>query len=90
MSTFIPVRTCIGCGKKCGKKELIRIVHSTDGTVTVDPEQKRNGRGVYLCRQLSCLEKAKRRRSLERGLKIPADPGMWEVLKKEMESIAAG
>ena len=90
MSAYIPVRTCIGCGKKCGKQELIRIVRTSEGAILIDPEQKQNGRSVYLCRQMSCLEKAQKRRGLERGLKMPAGSEIREALKKEIENSAAG
>ena len=69
---------------------MIRIVRTSEGTMLIDPEQKQNGRSVYLCRQMSCLEKAQKRRSLERGLKMPAGSEIREALKKEIESSAAG
>ena len=84
MSGHIPVRTCAGCGEKRGKQEMIRVLRTPEGSITVDAEQKGNGRGVYLCRQASCLKKAEKRRSLERGLGVPVPPEIRERLQKEI------
>ena len=70
-----PQRTCLGCRESKNKDELIRIVRSPEGEVSVDLTGKKNGRGAYLCRQASCLQKAVKSRALGRALKteIPAE-----------------
>ncbi len=64
----IPQRTCIGCKEVLPKKELIRIVHTSEG-ILVDPSGKINGRGAYLHLQKECWERALKG-SLSKALKI--------------------
>ena len=45
----VPVRTCVSCGLKTAKRELLRVVASPDDGVVVDEGGRRNGRGTYLC-----------------------------------------
>lgn len=70
-SKYVPLRSCIACGDKTGKQELVRIVKAGEGVVEVDPTGKKAGRGAYLCRRLSCWEKGLDRRRLERVLRGP-------------------
>ena len=65
----IPERTCITCGQKLPKSELIRIVRTPEGKVAVDPTGKTAGRGGYLCGSAECWQKGIYRGGLERGLK---------------------
>lgn len=53
----IPQRTCIVCRRKVDKRQLTRIVRTTDAGVVVDPTGKRNGRGAYVCEQPACWDK---------------------------------
>jgi uncharacterized protein len=68
-----PVRTCIGCGRKAPKVELVRFV-AQDGTVVADPLAP--GRAAYTCRRLSCFERAVSRNAFSRTLrtKVRVDP----------------
>ena len=52
----VPERTCIGCGEKKEKKELIRIVHEPEGSFSIDPSGRKNGRGAYICQHPECLD----------------------------------
>ena len=54
----IPLRMCTGCMEMKPKKELIRVVKTPEGEVTVDLTGKKSGRGAYICRNIECLEKA--------------------------------
>ena len=47
-------RTCSGCGKKSDKSEFIRIGKAKDGSVSLTE----GGRGAYICKSTSCLNKA--------------------------------
>ena len=47
-------RTCVCCGRKSDKSEFIRVGKSTDGNVSLTE----GGRGAYICKSASCLEKA--------------------------------
>ena len=54
----VPQRTCIVCREKFDKRRLTRIVRTPDEGVVVDFTGKRNGRGAYLCDQVSCWDSA--------------------------------
>ncbi len=64
----IPVRTCCGCGRKSDKRDMVRIVRSPDGPVTIDDTGKALGRGAYLCEDPSCWETGINRNRLDRTL----------------------
>ena len=67
----IPMRMCVGCREMKPKKELIRVVRSPDGSVSLDPVGKKPGRGAYVCRSEGCLARAIKQRQLERQLEVP-------------------
>ena len=69
----IPVRTCCGCGRKDGKREMIRIVRSPLGKIFVDTTGKASGRGAYLCEAVSCWQVGLNQNRLERTLKTAMD-----------------
>ena len=77
----VPERSCIACRAKRPKRELVRIVRTPDGRVAVDETGKRNGRGAYLCRRRSCWERALKRGSLARALRVPITAEMAEALR---------
>ena len=85
MQKKIPQRQCMGCRERKAKKELIRVVRQTDGTVSLDFSGKLNGRGAYLCPDPACLAKARKARSLERSLEVPIPEEIYARLEKEME-----
>ena len=64
----IPLRMCTGCMEMKPKKELIRVVKTPEGEVTVDLTGKKSGRGAYICRNIECLEKAFKAKRLSRNL----------------------
>ena len=66
-SKKIPLRRCVGCMESKPKKELIRLTLES-GRPKIDPGGKSNGRGIYICRDMECLSKAGKRKSIERGL----------------------
>ena len=81
----IPLRKCTGCGEMKPKKELLRVLLTPEGSITVDDTGKKNGRGAYLCKKLSCLEKAIKHKGLERSLKTPVPAEVFTILKEEYE-----
>ena len=64
----IPMRMCVGCREMKPKKELIRVVRSPEGVVSMDPVGKKPGRGAYVCRSEACLKRAIKQKQLERQL----------------------
>ena len=83
------MRRCIGCQQSKEKRELIRVVRSPEGEVSLDPTGRKAGRGAYLCRSEACLEKAMKSKALERSLEAAVDTQLYEILqndlKKEMQ-----
>ncbi len=59
-------RTCIGCNEKKDKKELLRIAKNSFGKLQIDENYKMQGRGAYICNNIECVLKAKKKRKLER------------------------
>lgn len=84
----IPTRTCTGCRQVKNKKDLIRVVRDKEGKVFVDITGRQNGRGAYICPDMSCLEKAVKNKGLERTLKISGiDEEVYANLRKELGEI---
>ena len=80
----IPMRRCAGCMQSRPKRELIRIVSEGDGHISLDRTGKANGRGVYLCPDPACFEKAKKKNALSRSLGMKLDPEDTEKVFAEL------
>jgi predicted RNA-binding protein YlxR (DUF448 family) len=65
----VPHRTCIGCGTKRSKRELVRLVLDPQDRVVPDDSRKEPGRGAYVCESRSCLEAVIRGRGLNRAFR---------------------
>jgi predicted RNA-binding protein YlxR (DUF448 family) len=63
-----PVRTCAGCGRKAPQAELQRFT-AADGTLRPDGAVRAPGRGVYTCRSVACVERARARGGFARTLR---------------------
>ena len=81
----IPQRQCMGCRERKSKREMIRVVRGTDGTVHLDFGGKAPGRGAYLCPNPECLKKAMKANSLGRALEIEIPQSGYDALLREME-----
>ena len=80
----IPLRRCCGCGESFPKKELIRVVRTPDGAVQMDFTGKLSGRGVYVCRYLSCFKKARKADRFARSLEIAVSEDVLNALEEEV------
>lgn len=74
----IPMRTCVVTKEKCEKRDLIRIVRTSDGEVIVDPTGKANGRGAYLKKEIEVIKKAQNSKILEKVLEIEIPSSVYE------------
>lgn len=83
----IPLRKCTGCQEMKSKKELMRILHTSEGDIILDTTGRKNGRGAYVCCRMECFEKAVKSKGLERSLKVKVPEETYASLKKEIESI---
>jgi len=80
----IPLRMCTGCMEMKPKKELIRVVKSPEGEVSVDLTGKKSGRGAYVCKSSECLEKAFKAKRLSRNLDTPISEDVYNRLREEI------
>ena len=80
----IPMRKSVVSGEMKPKKELVRIVRSPEGEVSVDLTGKRSGRGAYLCPSAACLAKARKAKRLEHAFGVPVPDEVFERLTEEM------
>ena len=85
MQKKIPMRQCVGCREMKAKKELVRVVRSPEGEISLDFRGKAPGRGAYVCPQAECLRRAIKSRALERGLdcQIPQEIYDQHLLRME-------
>lgn len=85
MQKKIPMRQCVGCREMKPKKELIRVVKSPQGEISLDFRGKAPGRGAYLCPNGACLKKAIKSKALERGFETPIPAEIYDDLTVKME-----
>lgn len=76
-----PMRMCVGCQELKNKKDMVRIVLSPEGEVSIDRKGKAPGRGAYICPQESCFQEAYKAKRLERSLKHAVGSDVYETLK---------
>ena len=84
MQKKIPQRQCMGCRERKAKKEMIRVVRCTDGTVSLDFGGKMNGRGAYICPDPECLKRALKSKALDRSLEVTIPEEVYDRLQREM------
>ena len=76
---------CVVCRKKKPKNLLIRIVRQKQtGKIFMDKTGKADGRGAYLCFEKECLERARKKRGIERSFKCGVDGLIYDDLEKEL------
>jgi len=83
----IPKRQCIGCQEMKEKRDMIRVVKTSEGEITVDATGKKNGRGAYICPSKDCMQKAIKSRGLERAFKTSIPTEVYDRLMEEIEDI---
>jgi len=86
MAKKIPMRMCVACREMTPKRELIRVVRSPEGEISIDDRGKKNGRGAYVCNKIECIENAIKRKQLERAL----DANVPDEIKQALIENAAG
>lgn len=79
-------RMCTGCGEMFDKRTLIRVVKSPEGEVSLDLTGKKNGRGAYVCNNLECLKKARKKRAFERAFLMKIDDEVYNKMEEEIVS----
>ena len=66
------------------KRELMRVVKSPEGEISLDFTGKKNGRGAYLCKEAECFDKARKARRFEKSLSCRIDESVYEVMADEL------
>ena len=82
-----PQRMCIACKEMHDKSDLIRIVKSAEGQISLDFTGKKSGRGAYLCHNLQCLKKARKSRRIEQNLETHIPDELYERLEAELGGV---
>ena len=86
MPKKIPMRQCLGCREMKPKPELLRVVRSPEGEISLDTRGKKPGRGAYICPNSECLRRAVKSRALDRALDTKIPDEVMERLAEAMES----
>ena len=82
----VPMRMCTGCGQMKPNRELVRVVKSQDGEIALDLTGKKAGRGAYVCRDIECLQKARKARRLEKAFSCRIPDEVYDRMEEELQS----
>lgn len=85
MPKKIPLRMCVGCNELKPKKELIRLVKSKEGDISIDLTGKKAGRGCYICQDKQCFEKAKKQKRFNKAFKSDISDEIYNQLLEELD-----
>lgn len=80
----IPMRMCLGCNVMKPKKELIRVVRSPEGEISLDTTGKKSGRGAYVCPNAECLRLARKSRKLEKSFSCRISDEVYDNMEREL------
>ena len=75
---------CLGCNEMKPKKELIRVVRSPDGEISLDITGKKSGRGAYVCPNAECLRLARKSRKLEKSFSCRISDEVYDNMEREL------
>lgn len=81
----IPTRMCTGCGEMKPKSELVRVVRSPEGEVSLDLTGRKNGRGAYICKSVGCFDKAVRKKAFERAFGVSLTDELISSIREEIK-----
>lgn len=80
----IPLRQCVGCNERRAKSELIRVLRTPEGNIELDSSGRKNGRGVYLCHNAKCFNKARKSGRIASHLECDIPEEIYEALANEL------
>lgn len=81
----IPMRKCNGCNEQKPKSELVRVVKSAEGEISLDLTGKKPGRGAYICRSVECLQKAKKSHRIERAFETAIPESVYMQMEEQIK-----
>lgn len=70
-SRRVPNRSCVACRTVRPKRDLLRVVRTPSGDISIDPGGRAAGRGAYVCRAAECIDNAIKKGALSRALNTP-------------------
>ena len=80
----VPIRRCVGCGEHFPKGELVRVLRTPEGEVVLDLIGKKSGRGAYICKKVSCLNKARKSKRIETSLEVAIPAEVYGRMEEEI------
>ena len=80
----VPMRKCTGCNEMKPKKELVRVVKSKEGEISLDLTGKKSGRGAYICRNVTCFQAARKARRFEKSFSCRIEDSVYESLEAQL------
>ena len=83
----VPMRMCTACREMKPKRELVRIVKTSEGEIKLDTTGKLNGRGAYICKDKECLVKAQKINALSRAFETNVSEEIYSQLKTELDNL---
>ncbi len=83
----VPMRMCTACREMKPKRELVRVVRTTEGEIKLDPTGKLNGRGAYICKNHECFVKAQKSNALSRAFETKVSEEIYNKIETELEAI---
>lgn len=82
----IPMRMCLGCDEMKPKREMIRVVKSKEGEISLDLTGRKSGRGAYICRNVDCFKKARKSRRFEKSFSCMISSEVYDGMEAELEN----
>ena len=82
----LPSRRCTGCGEHFPKNTLVRILRTPDGNIVLDKTGKISGRGAYICKNISCFNKARKSSRIERSLNCSIPAEIYATIEEELKA----
>ncbi len=79
-----PIRRCTGCSEHFPKTELVRVLRTPEGEIVLDLTGKRSGRGAYICKNIECLKKARKKQRIEASLDCKIPNEVYDRLEEEL------
>ena len=83
----VPMRMCTACREMKPKRELVRIVKTSEGEIKLDTTGKLNGRGAYICKDKECLMKAQKANALSRAFQTSVSEEIYNQLQTEFDNL---
>ncbi len=81
----------MACRTPRPKRDLVRVVRAArSGELSIDLRGKASGRGAYLCRDETCVDRGLREGSLARALGTAIDEATRERLHAELGAAMTG